>query len=61
MNPAVYRQLSEKEKIPLRIKIAEMVALEELEKGVNLKPILEWCVKNEQYCGAAGIKKALAL
>ena len=56
-----YLNLSEVEKIPSRIKAATEIALVELYNGVNLYEVLDMCIKNEQYCGAEGIKKALLI
>ena len=54
-----YSDLSELEKIPLRINMAEKLALEYLHKGIDLSGDLKWCIDNEQYCGAEGIRRAL--
>ena len=56
-----YNKLSELEKIPYRVEIATVLALEEIQKGTDLKPILKRCIEKEQYCGAEGIKRALHL
>lgn len=61
MKISVYNNLSEREKIPYRIEIATVVALEEIQKGTDLKPVLKRCIQKEQYCGAEGIKRALHL
>lgn len=54
-----YKDLQESEKIPIRVVIAEMEALREFMFGDdNLDKYIEICVKNEQYCGAEGIKNA---
>lgn len=54
-----YKDLTELEKIPLRIEMAEKIAKEELANGVDLRPILESLVKEESYCGAEGIRRVL--
>jgi len=61
MNIADYNNLTELEKIPYRVEIATVLALEELQKGTDLKPVLKRCIEKEQYCGAEGIKRALQL
>lgn len=53
-----YRELSELNKIPIRIMTAEIWALESLRDGIDLSTDLKWCVANEQYCGAEGIRRA---
>jgi len=55
-----YIELTEKDKIPLRIKIAEKLAKDDLSKGIDLAPVLIRLVEEENYCGAEGIKRALA-
>ena len=54
-----YKSLTEKQKIILRIKMAEIIALEEIEKGTDLEPILKKLIEEESYCGAEGIKRVL--
>jgi len=54
-----YNSLSEKEKIPLKIKLAKKTALEELAKGVDLNQTLKELVEGENFCGAEGIRQAL--
>lgn len=61
MKLADYNKLTEMERIPYRIEIATVLALEELQKGTDLKPVLKRCIEKEQYCGAEGIKRALQL
>ena len=53
-----YKDLSEAEKIPLRVKAAEIQALKEFIFGENLELLLDQCVEKEEFCGAEGIKKA---
>lgn len=53
-----YSLLSEIEKIPLRIKAAELLTLEEYKADSDLDFQISSCVFNEQYCGAAGVKRA---
>ncbi len=55
-----YNSLSEKEKIPLRIKLAKELALEDLAKGIDLSKTLKELVEEESFCGAEGIRQALA-
>lgn len=54
-----YKDLTEQQKIPLRVKMAEKIAEEEIKKGIDLKPIIDKLVEEENYCGAEGIKRAL--
>ncbi len=54
-----YSDLTEAQKIPFRIKMAEKIAREELAKGTDLKPIIDILVEQENYCGAEGIKRVL--
>lgn len=54
-----YLELSEIEKIPIRIERAKEIALKDLRSGVDLNESLDWCIINEQYCGAEGIKRAI--
>ncbi len=61
MERAEYNNLSEREKIPYRIEIATVLALEEIQKGTDLKPVLQRCIEKQHYCGAEGIKRALQL
>lgn len=55
--PVPYRKLSELEKIPLRVHMAEIEALTDYMCGRDLDKELESCVENEYYCYAEGIKK----
>ena len=52
-----YSKLPEQEKIPLRVNIAEIQALEYLMLSKDLDKIQRTLVENEQYCGAEGINK----
>lgn len=61
MKIAEYNNLSELEKIPYRIEIATVLALEEIQRGTDLKPVLKRCIEKQQYCGAEGINRALHL
>jgi len=61
MKISEYNKLSELEKIPYRIEVATVLALEEIQKGTDLKPVLKRCIKKQYYCGAEGIKRALQL
>lgn len=54
-----YYELTEIEKIPLRIQRAKELAIIDLTNGVDLNCSLNWCIENEQYCAAEGIKQAL--
>ncbi len=54
-----YRDLTELEKIPLRVLQAEKTALLEIKEKADLRNYLKECVENEWYCGAEGIKRAL--
>jgi hypothetical protein len=47
-------------KIECRIMQAEIEALKELKFGGDLEKLLKWCVDNEQYSGAEGIRRVLA-
>ena len=53
------RFYSEKDKIKSRIKMAEILAKEEIEKGTDLKPIIKKLIEEESYCGAEGIRRVL--
>lgn len=55
-----YNLLTEKEKIPLRIKLAKELALKDLAKGIDLTKTLKELVKEESFCGAEGIRQAMA-
>lgn len=55
-----YAGLSELEKIPLRIDMAEIQAMKELMFGNDLDEILSTCVDKEYYCMAEGIKRVKA-
>lgn len=54
----VYRLLSEAEKIPLRIKAAELMTLENYKSDTDLDLKIASLVFDEQYCGAEGVKRA---
>lgn len=53
-----YKDLSDEEKHPLRIMQAEIMALKMFMDGDSLDEAIEWCVEDESFEGAAGIKKA---
>lgn len=53
-----YRELSESEKIKLRSIAAEMEGLKSFLFQENLDKHLQFCLENEQYTGAEGIKNA---
>lgn len=56
-----YSSLSEREKIPFRIQMAEIRALEAIRNGVDLNPILKQLIEDESFCGAEGIRRALEI
>jgi hypothetical protein len=53
-----YKELSESEKIPLRVITAEMEGLKSFIFQENLDKHFQCCIENEQYTGAEGIKNA---
>lgn len=55
-----YRELSELEKIPLRVHMAEIEALKDYMCGRDLDEELDRCIEREYYCYAEGIKRAKA-
>jgi len=57
-NPILYAELSEKEKMPFRIMLAEITALKEYLKGHDLDCQMSVSVDYENYAGAEGIKRA---
>ena len=57
-----YSQLTEREKIPLRIRTAKAFALTELKNGTSteqMRRIMAQLVAIENYCGAEGIRRAI--
>lgn len=54
-----YKKAPVNDRIECRIIQAEIIALEELKKGVNLADLLQDCIINEQYSGAEGINRAI--
>jgi hypothetical protein len=55
----IYASLPEKEKIPLRVSMAEIQGLENFMCGRDLEEMLKYSVENEHYCGAEGLNKAI--
>lgn len=55
-----YEDASIDEKIACRVLQAEIEALKELKFGADLEKMLNWCIENEQYSGAEGLRRVLA-
>lgn len=51
-----YSQLTEQEKIPFRVRQAEIQSLKELLFNQDLNKYLDECIEKEYFCMAEGIK-----